>query len=466
VTPKHLRPRLPALLGTDELEALHWSALRVLQTVGLQVADEACLRALEGQESITRRGNRLLFDPNFVDAEVDRHRAMAAPGRADDTCAPTLSVGAHATHHVDLDSDEVLPLDWESCERISRIVDGLHDRGLRGHCPGAPQEVAPGLREVAQALLGWLHCREGGVAPATTVASAEYLHEMNQVMGRPRGVGVHVVSPLRLEGVEYEMAVRLAPRGAAVSVGSMPIMGVTAPVQPAGAFVVAVAEVLGSWLALKHFLELEQVGFSFDVYSADMRSGAFIFGNPEQKLLDLVKRDVNGYYAVSKPPRSMYSMARRPGAQCCAEMAALTAVDALCGTRRFWGVNMAVDQLCSPEQYVLALEMMHSAVRVADGVRWDKAALAVEAIEEAMEEGADFMGHRSTLEWYKDVYWFPELWDRRPLAQGKWEGLEPARQRARQIAREAGEGTGFELPTDKSAALLEIYRAAEKTYAG
>jgi trimethylamine:corrinoid methyltransferase-like protein len=76
------------------------------------------------------------------------------------------------------------------------------------------------------------------------------------------------------------------------------------------------------------------------------------------------------------------------------------------------------------------------------------------------------MGHRSTLEWYKDVYWFPELWDRRPLAQGKWEGLEPARQRARQIAREAGEGTGFELPTDKSAALLEIYRAAEKTYAG
>lgn len=466
MTGRWLAPRIPALLGSDELEALHWSALRVLQTVGLHVADEDCLRALEGHKGIARRGNRLHFEPDFVDAEIDKHKANAQPPAAPQDEPLRLSVGAHATHYVDLDTDEIRPLAWESCRRITRIVDGLSSRGLQGHCPGAPQELAPGLREVAQTLIGWQSCAGGGTAPATSIQSADYIHEMNEVMGRGRGIGVHLVSPLRLEGIEYEMAVRLAPQGASISVGSMPIMGVTAPVHPAGAFTISVAEVLGSWLALRLFLGVERIGFSFDAYSADLRTGSFIYGNPEQKLLDLIKRDVNAFYGASKPPRSMYSMARRPGAQSCAEMAALVTVDALCGVRRFSGVNMAIDELCCPEQYVLALEMMHSAAQMARGVRWDRTALSVEAIEEALGQGSDFMSHESTLRWYKDTYWFPELWDRRPLSQGEWGDLEPARERAKQIAREAEQASEFQLPDDKAAALQEIYRAAERAYGG
>jgi trimethylamine:corrinoid methyltransferase-like protein len=455
---------LPALLGFDELDALHWSALQVLDKVGLHVADENCLQALEGHEHITRKGSRLHFDPDFVHTEVADHRDRSSPPTVDERAEATLSTGHHATHYVDVDSDEIRPLDWEACAAITRAIDGLRDRGLRGNCPGAPQDIAPGLREVAQALIGWENCEDGGVAPATTLESAELIFEMNDIMGRPSGVGIHVVSPLRLEGIEYEMAVKFAPRGVSVSIGSMPIMGVTAPVYPAGAFVVAVAEVLGSWLVIRLFLELEQVGFSFDAYSADMRSGGFIFGNPEQKLLDLVKRDVNAFYNTSKPPRAMYTMARRPGAQSCAEMAALATVDALCGFRNLWGVNMAVDELCSVEQYVLALEMMHSAMRIGEGVRWDRKALAMDAIAEVCgeESSASFMTHDSTLDCYRDVYWQPELWDRRGLAVGEWGELEPARERAKEIAKEAPGRSEFRLEEEKAGALREVYGRAEE----
>ncbi len=463
-----VKPRLPALLGFNELDALHWAALRVLEQVGLYVADEECLRKLEGHADITRKGSRLHFKPDFVHAQVQAHRVRVRPPVQDEAAEPTLSVGGHATHFVDVDSDEVRPLTWDSCVQITRVVDGLHARGLRGTCPGAPQDLPPGLREVAQALIGWENHRDGGSAPATTEASTGLLFEMNDVMGRGSGIGIHLLSPLRLEGNEFEMAVKFAPRGISVSVGSMPIMGLTAPIFPAGAFVVSVAEILGSWIALRLYLEREEVGFSFDAYSADMRTGGFIYGNPEQKLLDLIKRDVNAFYHTSKPPRTMYSMARGPGAQSCAEMAALATVDALCGCRRFMGTQLALDELCSVEQYVLALEMMRSAVRVADGVRWDNKALSVPAIADVCGQGrgGSFLAHDSTLESHREVYWQPELWDRRLIAAGGLGGPEPARQRAKQIAREAPALSTFQLPEDKARALREIYARAEARLRG
>ena len=82
-SPRRFRPRLPALLGFDELDALHWSALQVLDKVGLHVADENCLQALEGHEHITRKGSRLHFDPDFVHTEVADHRDRSSPPTVD-----------------------------------------------------------------------------------------------------------------------------------------------------------------------------------------------------------------------------------------------------------------------------------------------------------------------------------------------------------------------------------------------
>ena len=470
---ERLRPRISPLLSREHLDALHGAALQVLDEIGLHVADEACLTKLAGTPGITRRGSRLHFAPEFVAAHVQAMLAATPePSLDDGDAAPTMTVGGHATHYVDWETDEVIPLTWEACESITRIVDALSDRGLIGSCPGSPQEVPVGLRQVAQCLIGWENSRHGGTAPATSLNAAEFVFEMARAMGAPYGVGIHIVSPLRLEGVEWEMAKRFATRPdgdrVSLSVASMPIMGASAPIHPLGAFTLAVAEVLGAWLAVKLYLEREYVGFSFDAYSMDLSTGAFIYGNPEQKLVDLIKRDVNAYYHAHKLGRSMYSMAKRPGVQSGAEMAMLATVDALSGQRRFLGCQLAVDEICSPEQYALCLDIMNAASHLADGLEFSEEALGLSAIREAMAEGSgeSFLAADTTLRHHREVYWQPRYWDRTPRSMSAWASLEPARMRAKQDVREALAKHDFTLDGDHRRELRAIYSRAEQHFRG
>ena len=91
---ERLRPRISPLLSREHLDALHVAALQVLDEIGLHVADEACLAKLAGTPGIKRRGSRLHFAPEFVNAHVQAMLAATPEPSSDDGgAAPTMTVG-------------------------------------------------------------------------------------------------------------------------------------------------------------------------------------------------------------------------------------------------------------------------------------------------------------------------------------------------------------------------------------
>ena len=82
-------------------------------------------------------------------------------------------------------------------------------------------------------------------------------------------------------------------------------------------------------------------------------------------------------------------------------------------------------------------------------------------IEEGVKEGT-FLSHQTILENYKDVYWFPELFEHESLGQWKEKGGKSIRKRAREIAKKKIAEHEFHLSKDMQKELDKIYKKAEE----
>ena len=102
---------------------------------------------------------------------------------------------------VDLETDRLEPLTKSRAIEATKLIDSLHDQGVRGGAPGAPVDVPPSVRRIAQCLIGYEYSRLASPAPFERYEEAVYIKRMTNVMGHDFGIPIYVVSPLRLEGI-------------------------------------------------------------------------------------------------------------------------------------------------------------------------------------------------------------------------------------------------------------------------
>jgi trimethylamine:corrinoid methyltransferase-like protein len=307
--------------------------------------------------------------------------------------------------------------------------------------------------------------RWGGsfVAPCP-IAELEHLYEMHQVVERPFGLPLYVVSPLRMVGDSLETILHFASRLDGASVSSMPIMGATAPIHFAGAFVQAIAEAIGGSLLLSILLPGCPISFSIMAFPFDMARGGIVYGSPEQNLCDLLRLPVNAYYGrPNTGTRSIRTTAQVPGVQASAEKAASAVVGALAGSRHFSGAGMlSVDEVWSPEQLVIDREIADYAQRIRDGFEFSDRTLSLEAIADCTQVG-EYMSHASTLENYRSVYWMPRLFRHSMLHEWQTRDGVDAWQEARLEVRRRIAAHEFELDAARRRELSRIYDRAQRT---
>ncbi|MBN1342274.1 MAG: trimethylamine methyltransferase family protein [Phycisphaerae bacterium] len=467
--------RIEGGLSEEQLERIHETALRILDEIGLhvhsrEVPDEQIRDRLLSRDGVRLTDGRLCFAPTLVTRLLAAYQQEVRRRDRERDGELTIRTVSHAFHVLDAQTDTLRPCSTADLVEFTRLTNTYYDEGLRGACPGFPQDVPPPLQGIAQYMIG---CRYSRTPPAPTISSnaaADFVYEMAEIMGYASQasyvVGVHPVSPLRLEGDEFEIALHLWRRlgdKLAVSTGPMPIVGVSAPIHLPGAMAQAVAEALGCFVFFK-LLTGGKVDFWFNFYAFDMRHGSFAYGGPEDALIALMRKQMSQWYGLpsSFGDKALNTMSQAVDAQAAAEKASKTVMALLAGADLLAGAGgLSLDESFSPEQLVVDVEIVRWAKRAARGFEFDDAALAFDVIREAVARGGDFLSHETTLLHHSDTYWMPELFLHQMKRQWEESGGRTVRQRAGDIVRQRLASEGFEIACDRTRELERIYRAAE-----
>lgn len=452
---------LPAMLSDAEIQRLHEGALALIERVGIAVSDPRLLSRLAGISGVRISAGRVHVSGAVVDDLVAENRQaqprLALPRESGEI--RVLTTG-HASHILDPASGKVRPIKCDDLARAARLTEALSPLGVLGGAPGFPSDVAPAMSAIRQFKITLENCRYRGHPGADLIQAAEVIREMCQVVGAPFSTGVHMISPLRLEGNECDIALHFEAESLSVPVGTMPVAGVTAPVQLEGLFQQAMAEVMGGY-ALLRLAGLQNVSFWVNAYPADMQSLSLVYGSPEHILCDLMQLAINRWYGRSTAAKSLTTMAKAPDMQAATDAATHTAVLMMAGASTTSGAGaLSLDEVYSPVKLMIDCDVVDYCRRLVRGLQYPAATSFEDDILQGIAEGT-FAGLGATVQAYREVYWHPRLFTRDSLARWQHGGEVSLQQAALDQITKAQRQYDYSLPVEQQRELDRIYARAE-----
>jgi trimethylamine--corrinoid protein Co-methyltransferase len=454
------------LVTLGQAERIHNLALKVLAEVGFEILPEPILERVRAAGFRTA-GARVFFEPHVVEEYVSemRQRLAQRPARAsDESRRLTLSVSAYPHHLHDVESGQIVPYTVENLATMTRFVDTFAEEGVYGAAPGYPFDVPAPLQPVLQYRIAAENARNGAYpVDPTSALTANFIFEMAEVMGHPiDGLPVYLPTPLRLGGESLDIVMQNLHRLRHISVSSMPAVGATTPIRPLSAFVLAAAELMGGMVIMRTLTGLP-VSFFVSIFPFDLHSLAMVFGSPENFLFQLAERDLNRFYGHSEArgAGNLHCMAKLPGPQAAAEKAAMMTAGALLGARHFTGAGaLSLDEVFSPEDLLLNCEIREWVQRLMVGLDTtepDESVLA--EIQAGLAQG--FVGQDATLDHYRELYWYPRLFERDFLGPWLQAGAQSFPQRARAEIDRRLASHSYELDPLRRREMARLARAAE-----
>lgn len=253
--------------------------------------------------------------------------------------------------------------------------------------------------------------------------------------------GVYIISPLQLGKVEAEHLLWFRERGLRCFIGCMSALGMNAPVTPAGAISMQLAELMFASV-LQRSLYGEAAAHIWSSLSvADMNTVSFRYGRPEQLLMNAAMCDIAAFYGMPYWGHDGLCDAKRPSYEAAAQKMGTALAHIMKGQRA--GVCaglLSVDEIYSPVQMVLDDELTGYLKHVCKGFDVSADTLAFEALAECVEEGTSFLSSEHTMENMRSVIWNPTIFSRDMY--GSWAmnpatDCEKAKERAMVIINDA-----------------------------
>ncbi|MGQ9515468.1 MAG: trimethylamine methyltransferase family protein [Thermoproteota archaeon] len=443
---------------------MHEKSLEILDRIGIQVSNEVLIDRIKGHRGFEFENRRIKIKSYVIEDLVRELKKRRKGKHVEDEEVTIISLGYPGCSNIlDLETDRIEPLTKDRLIEATKLIDSLYEWGVRGEAPGAPVDIPPKLRRIAQCMIGYEYCRSARPAPFESYEEAVYIKRMAEVMGHSFGIPIYVVSPLRLEGISVDRAIPFLEKGECewISVSSMPLAGSTAPVYPIGAFIQGISEALGGYAILHEAYPRVPIGFGINAYHFDMHYGNIVIGSPEQTLMDLFSIALGMYYGGELyGSRSLRTMAKRVDVQAQVEKASSATVGVLTGPGTFiHGGELSIDEIFSPVQLVLDCEIARYLTRLAKGLEFteDQMELSLKAIERCAPKGYYFTDE-TTRKDHRRIFWTPNLFDDSLLRTSK-EGIDIIK-KAKETCREKIAQHDYILEESKKSKLIEIYRDA------
>jgi trimethylamine--corrinoid protein Co-methyltransferase len=409
------KPMSPA-----DVDLIHYSALRVLDQVGMEIQNRRLLEVLgDFGLSVDFETQRARFPPGLVErfiAEADKHVWESAK--------PRVSAAAgvyHGLYH-DPFSGELVPWTEQALAFYFALarhlphVNGASMLGCRLPVPGP-------LEPLYERYYCWKYgAEEGGSIYMDEICP--YLLELYQILAEERGLPleqvfhatVYLVPALKLGRHESYQLAYFWERGLRVGIGGgMGAMGATAPVTLAGAVVLNLAEQLALRILNWALYNEKRLHLSSAISVMDMRTGARPYGAPEMALTNLMTAQLARHYGASFSGQAGLSDAKLPSVEAGAQKA-LTTLPTLVAGGSVWldAGLLSIDEVFSPIQMVLDNEFLSALRRFTYEFEISEEAIGLETILE-VGPGGHYLDSEHTLRYFRDEHWRPTIWSRQML---------------------------------------------------
>jgi trimethylamine:corrinoid methyltransferase-like protein len=213
-----------------------------------------------------------------------------------------------------------------------------------------------------------------------------------------------------------------------------------------------------------HLLTGKPTTFHVGIFPFDLRTGAMVFGSPENMLFQMLCNDISRFYGwPGHPgPDNIHVMSKLPDAQSAAEKASIMALGAFLGVRHFsCAGTLSLDEIFSPEQLLLDCEIRDWAQRAIEGV-W----MGEDVVDDWLAEiqaglRGGYMALDNTLYHYWQHTWYPQRFERGAIGPWLVNGQPRLCDRLRTEVRRRIAQHDFELDADRRREVERIYQAAQ-----
>lgn len=358
----------------------------------------------------------------------------------------------------------------ESNAAMGRFVNNASKiwTGLLPNCPGHPTDVHPDLQFFRHVINSFIWSENYHSMEPVSTKIAPYQFEACEAAGRPlTGLPIYVASPLTIAGESLDIAIANSHILSSVWVGSMPSFGANTPLNLVAAYAQTTAETAGGAII---FEELTGVpaSFSANIFTFDFHAMSMPFGTPEKLILEWLNMDVAARLGGGKCKAvwstDIHTNAVHSGMQACVEKASLAMAGALRGAQTFGcSGTLGMDELFSPVQLLIDLEMLEHVQHIVDGLPIDEfEGNLLEEVQEGIKSG--YLGSDRTLDNYKRYQWYPHFFNRNTFGAYLNEQFPSEEEKARDMAHELmNKKYSWKLDEDTCRELENIYQKAEKS---
>jgi trimethylamine--corrinoid protein Co-methyltransferase len=450
------------IIDEEGMERLHRGALEVLERTGLQIQGEFLLRALaDAGCRVDFSNRRVWFKPDLVERQIEMQRGRYKLVRSSLWYPFCRSLPDHDVAIPDefvVDYGYATPWIYDYPQgsyRKPTIRDQIDMIKLGNALPcvkavNAPlicSEFDPCLETIESSRLLLLHTHKPGWVGTSSGREVKYLAELASLAVDGRRDLLHTqppifvaayctTSPLKLDRRSCEVLEEALKYGFPVNFAPMPILGATAPITPAGAAIVAAAEILGCITAVS-LIHPELYYFSTSIAGEmDMKTTQVCYCSPSAILTDAALHQLfRCRYGLVHNVDPGYVEAKIPGLQ--AGFMKTYRQMAFGGTV---GLPLPIGGLdnCavfSPTQAMIDLEINEAIYKFHRGMVINEETCALELINDLVFcEKSTYLESDHTLAHFRSTGWYPRLFDRTycdhtaPVAQDDLKILEDAEQ--------------------------------------
>jgi trimethylamine--corrinoid protein Co-methyltransferase len=434
-----LRPIRPGLSGGSygplspaDQQAIHRTALRALEEIGLADAPKSGIEILTGAGAILGEDGRIRFPPALVeDMLAKAARGITLHGRDP---AHDMHLTGHRVHYgtagaavhlVDAVTQDYAESTLQDIHDAARIVDRLDNV----HFLQRPM-VARDLPDNFELDINTLYaCATGtskhiGTSFTEAANVSECLALAYAISGgeeafraRPfvSNSNCFVVPPMKFATESCEVMEACIRGGMPVLLLSAGMAGATAPATLAGAIAQSVAECLAGVVYVNALSPGHPAIFGTWPFVVDLRTGAMSIGSGEQALLTSGCAQMHRFYDLPGGAAAGASDSKLPDMQAGWEQMCSNVMAGLSGLNMVYeaaGMHASLLGFCH-ESLILGDDIIGQAMRCVKGIEVNDETLALEAMRQVCLGGpGHYLGVGDTLARMETDYVYPRFGDR------------------------------------------------------
>lgn len=462
------------LLTEEQVEAIHWGTLEVLEETGVVFDNDRALKLFADHGCKVDFEQKRVRIPGHLAEECIRRCPSSFRVRARDP-RNDLRIGGNVVYFLTFCGLKTLDLDtWEPrtatledlCDAV-KVLDALDNIHLQDYGPYFEIDGIPPAMVIPTAFASRIRNSTKITYAGYKQDSEIFAIEMANVAGTQVLGSIMDAAPLMYQDEAIEATFRFVEAGWPMKVNSSGIFGATHPVTSIGSIIVTNATEIAAIVLIQLMRPGTGVTVLHFSFPMDMRTGQPAFGAIESYLHGVVFNQTWRHYGIPTFNSTPISNSKLIDYQCGYEKAIGTLLACLSGGNIVQGAGGVYGEITyHPAMTVLDDDVYGMVGRFLEGVDVTYEAFALDLIHQVGPLPGYYLDTEHTRNWWKKEQFMPKVADRLSYAEwmekGKRSALVNARERVEHIL---ATHQPTPLSKDQEKEIANILESARRTYA-